>query len=225
MHNGVDTACLIQIFHIGRTCRCQMAEVRCPVGNFIGKFHVQLDAAFMRNGRKMQHGVRGTSKRHIHRHCIGEGRLCHDVPRTDILSDHIHDRISGFLRKTDTCRIYCRNRSVSGKTHSDCLRQTVHGICRVHSGAGAAGRADIFLEIGKLFRCDFSGVKLSYRLKHGGKRTLSSIYMTGQHRAAGNKNSRDIDSCCRHQKAGNILVAVRNHNKAVKLVSLCHAFC
>ena len=49
--------------------------------------------------------------------------------------------------------------------------------------------------------------------------------MTGKHRTTGNKNSRDIDSCRRHQKTGNILVAVRNHNKAVELVSLRHAFC
>ena len=48
--------------------------------------------------------------------------------------------------------------------------------------------------------------------------------MARHHRSAAYKNSRQIKAGCRHQHTGNNFIAVRNHNKGIKLMSLCHTF-
>ena len=48
--------------------------------------------------------------------------------------------------------------------------------------------------------------------------------MAGQHRAAGDKDCRNINSGRSHQESGNVLVAVGDHYKTVKTVCLRKAF-
>ena len=52
------------------------------------------------------------------------------------------------------------------------LGQTVHAVCRVHTGAGTAGRACIALKIINIFLCHSSGCVGSNRLEHAGKTSL-----------------------------------------------------
>ena len=70
IHNRIHAACLVQILHIGRTCRCQMAQVRGALAHLIDQLHVQVYACLMCNRRKMQHTVGRTSECHIHGQCI-----------------------------------------------------------------------------------------------------------------------------------------------------------
>ena len=85
----------------------------------------------------------------------------------------------------------------------------------------------------KLLLCDFSNSKTANRLKHISKRKILaririrlviSRKMTRHHRTARNKNSRQVKACGSHQHSRNNLVAVRNHNKSVKLMSFCNTF-
>ena len=52
-----------------------------------------------------------------------------------------------------------------------------------------------------------------------------SMDMSCKHRTTADKYSRNVDSCCCHQKSRYILVAVRHHNKGIKLVCHRHGFC
>ena len=65
IHDRIDTAGLIKIFHVGRACRCKMAKVRGLLTDGICHLRIQLYACLMRDGRQMQHTVGGTSKCHI----------------------------------------------------------------------------------------------------------------------------------------------------------------
>ena len=70
IHYRINTACLIQLFHIGVPCRCQMTKVRCLCTNFIGNIKIQFYACFMSNCRQMKHRIGRTSKCHINCHRI-----------------------------------------------------------------------------------------------------------------------------------------------------------
>ena len=48
------------------------------------------------------------------------------------------------------------------------------------------------------------------------------MHLTCKHGTSGNKDRRYIDTGCRHKESRYILVAVRNHNKGIKLMCLSH---
>ena len=72
IHDRVYAAGLVQVFHVGRACRRQMAEVRGPCADFIGDVHIQVHTGLMGDGRQMQHTVGGASKGHIYGQGIHE---------------------------------------------------------------------------------------------------------------------------------------------------------
>ena len=113
IHHCIHTAGLIQIFNVSRTCRCQMAEIRCLCAHFICKGNVKVPSDFMGNCRQMQHTVGRTSKCHINRQGIHDRVFCHDVPRTDILSVHLHYLHTCVFCQFDPLGINSRDGSIS----------------------------------------------------------------------------------------------------------------
>ena len=69
-HNCIYAASLIQILHIGRACRCKVAQVRCLLADLVGKGNVKIKTDLMGNSRKMQHGISGTAQCHVNRQRI-----------------------------------------------------------------------------------------------------------------------------------------------------------
>ena len=130
-----------------------------------------------------------------------------------------------FFARLDSLRVNSRNRAVPLKAHAENLGQAVHAVGGVHTGTGTAARADLALVLFQLFRIDFTCGVLSYCLEHAGKASLSALHMAGQHRAAADKYSWDIQTGCCHQKTRDVLVTVRNHNQSIKLMSHCHSLC
>ena len=121
LHHRIHTTGFVQVLHIGIACRSQMTKVRSLCGNFVGIFHLQLNAALVSNGRKMKHGVGGASQSHIYRKRISECGFCHNASGANIFLNHIHDSIARHLCQTNTSRINRRNGSISGKSHTDNL--------------------------------------------------------------------------------------------------------
>ena len=127
--------------------------------------------------------------------------------------------------KFDSLRIYSRNSSISRKSHTDCLCQTVHGVCCVHTGTGSTGRAYLFFVLSNLILCHSTCCVGTNCLEHGRKTSLFAMNVTSQHRAAAYEYSRDIQSCCCHQKSRYVFVTVRNHNQCIELMCHCHTLC
>ena len=198
IHNGINAACLVQLLHIGMSCRSQMTQIRSLCTDSVCNIDIKLYACLSCDGRKMQHTVCGASKRHINGKCIDKCLLCHDVSRADILLYHFHNFHSGMLCKLDSLGIYSRNRSVALKTHTKCLSQTVHRVCGIHTGTGAAGRTGLALILVHILFCHLACRISTNCLKHGGKTCSLSLYMTCKHRTTADKYSRDIDSGCCH---------------------------
>ena len=143
-HHRVHAARLIQIFHVGRSRRCQVAEIRRPLADRICIRNIKIEAHLMRDCRKMQHRIGRTAERHIHGQRVFDCFFGHDVAGADILFQHIHHSIARALCQTQTLRVNRRDRAVAAESHAKHFRQAVHRICRIHTRAGTAGRADFF---------------------------------------------------------------------------------
>jgi Na+/alanine symporter len=84
---------------------------------------------------------------------------------------------------------------------------------------------DLVFKLGKLFGSNLVCRISADCLKHTRKTCLFALNMTCKHRTAAYENCRNINSCGSHKHTRNILVAVRNHYKCVKRMSLCHSLC
>ena len=211
-HNCIDTTCFIQVFHISRTCRCKVTEIWCLFTDSICEINLKVHSHFMCDCRKMKHTVCRASKCHINSKCIQNCFFCHNISWADILLKKFHDFHTCMFCKTDSFWIYCRDCPVSAKSHTKYLCQTVHAVCCVHTRTWSACRTYFILEFTQVCIWHCSGRIRSYRLKHTGKTSLLSFYMSCKHRSATDKYSRYINSCCSHQKSRYILITVRDHN-------------
>ncbi len=145
-------------------------------------------------------------------------------PRPDIVLPQFHHLHACHLGQAQTLRIDGRNGSVALQAHAEHLGKAVHAVCRIHARAGTAGRTDLFLIFTDIRLCHGAGSVFSHRLKHAGEASLSSFQMACEHRASADKDGRDVQSGRCHQKAGNILVAVGDHDKRVELMRHGHGF-
>ena len=225
VHNCINTACFVQIFHISRTCRCKVAEVRCLCTDLICKAYIKIHTDFMSDCRKMKHTVGRTSKCHIYCQCVQNGFFCHDVARTDISAIHFHNLHTRMFCKTNTLGIYSRNGSISTKSHTKNLCQTVHRVCSIHTGTGSTCRTCFVLKFCKFVFCNLACRIRSDSFKHTGKTCLVSMNVACHHRSTTYEYSRNIQSGSRHQKSGYVFVTVWNHNQGIKLMSHCHCLC
>ena len=173
----------------------------------------------------MKHTVGRTSKCHIYCQCVQNGFFCHDVARTDISAIHFHNLHTRMFCKTNTLGIYSRNGSISTKSHTKNLCQTVHRVCSIHTGTGSTCRTCFVLKFCKFVFCDLTCCIRSDSFEHTGKACLMSVYMARHHRTAAYENGGNVQSGSSHQKSRYIFVTVRDHNKGIKLMSHCHCLC
>ena len=212
LHYRIHTAGLVQVFHVSRACWRQMAKIRRLCRKFIGNIQIQFYTGFMGDRREVQHGIGRTAKRHVYRKGIHKGLFRHYISWPDILFHKLHDLHACMLGKADPLGINRRDRSVASQSHAKGFCQTVHGICCIHSGAGAAGRTNLLLKFRQFFHCHRPCRYASNCLKHGGKASLLSMHMACKHRPARYKDGRNVYPCRRHQKSGYILITVGNTN-------------
>ena len=90
-----------------------MAEIGGLGADLVGKLQIQIHAAFVGNGRKVQHTVGGAPQSHIHRQRIQKSIFGHDVPGADVLPYQVHHRHPGVLGQLYTGGIDGGNRPVA----------------------------------------------------------------------------------------------------------------
>ena len=127
--------------------------------------------------------------------------------------------------KTDSLRIYSRDCSVSTKSHSKHFSQTVHTVGCIHTRTRSACWTYFVLKFAQIFIRKCSCCIRSNSLEHAGKTSLLTFYMSCKHRSSADKDCRNINSGCCHQKSRYVLIAVRNHNKCIELMRHCHSLC
>ena len=225
IHNCINSACFVQIFNISMTCRCKMTKVWSLLADRICKINLEIHTNLMCDCRKVKHAVCRASKCHINCKCIKDCIFCHNISRADILSYKLHHLHTCMLCKLDSCRINSWDCSISFQPHTKSLCQTVHTVCRIHTGTGSASRTCFILKFANVFVIHLSGCIRTYCFKHTGKTCFTSLYMSCKHRSAAYKYCRYIHTGSCHQKSRYILVTVWNHYKSVKLMCHSKSFC
>ena len=93
----------------------------------------------------------------------------------------------------------------------------------VHAGAGAAGGAGVVLVVLHAGLVQLARLVGAHRLKHMAQAGAAAVVESaGQHGTAGAEDGGDVDTGGSHQQAGHVLVAVGDHDQAVKLVGDGH---
>ena len=133
VENCINSACFVEVFHVGVACRCKMAEVRSLGAYLVSHVKVDIYAAFVGDSREMEHTVCGTSKSHISCESVLESLLCHDIERADILSVEFHNLHTCLLCKLDTLGVNSRDSAVASETHTQYLSEAVHGVSGIHT--------------------------------------------------------------------------------------------
>ena len=223
-HHGADAARFIEFFDVVVACRGEVAEIRRVAADFVRNGKIKLNAAFVRDRRKVQHGIRGTAERHVNRQRVHEGVARHDVARLHVVSDEIHDLHTGFFRKTQSGGINGGDGAVAGKGHAEDFGEAVHGIGGKHARAGTAGRAGFVFQVFKLNRRDFAGTELAYRFADVGVRDLAAFEVSGEHGAAAHDDRRNVEARRGHQKARHVFVAGGDEHQPVKGMGHRHRF-
>ena len=144
-----------------------MAEIRRLFTDWICEFYIEVKTDFMRDCRKMQHAVCGAAKRHIDGQGVQHRFFCHNIPWPYIFLIHFHNRHAGVLCKLNALRVDRRNCAVAPKPHAKRLRQAIHGIGRIHAGAGTARRTCLFFIFSDFLFCHCAGGIGAYGFKHG----------------------------------------------------------
>ena len=200
LHHRIDAASPLQILHKRGTRRGQMTQVGGSGIELVHMCKINVNAAFMGNGRQVQHGIGGAAQRHVHDLGIVEGVLGHDITGTDVLAEQLHHLHACLLGKAQTGGVDGGNGAVAPKSHADGLGETVHGVGGVHAGTGAAGGAcvhHIFLYAVLIQR---ARMIRAHCLEHIAEAGSSAVgHMTSQHGTAGHKDGGNIDPRRRHQ--------------------------
>ena len=224
LQDGMDAAGLIEVLHVSGTGRSQMADIRRVLGDLVDLAKVHLHVDLVRDGGQVQDRVGRAAEGHVGGDGIPDGIFGQDVSGPDVLPDEFHDLHTGFLRELDAGGVRRRDGAVAGEAHAHDFRQAVHGVRGVHAGAGTAGRADLFFVFPQLGFRNLAGRVRADRFEHAGKTGLVAVNAAGQHGAAGDENGGKVQTGRGHQEAGNVLVAVRDHDEAVKAVGFDHGF-
>ena len=221
-HNCRDSARSVEIVHVRFACRGQMAEVRRLLGYLVEEVEIEGHSRFMGYGQKMEHRIRGASQCHIACKSVSHRLFGDYVSGFDILCNEVHDRHSGVLGQHYPLVGYCGDGPVSGKSDTYRLAEAVHAVCRIHSGAGSAARADVLFELPEALIIDDPGLSGSDRFEHLGKRYLFPVHDPAHHGAAGTYHCRDIDPESPDQHSRDDLIAVGNQYEPVELMSYRH---
>ena len=216
------TAVSVEIEHMIRACRCQVAQVRDLGAVFIEYMQVDRAARLFRDGQQVQDGVRRAAERHVAGECVADRFFVDDVEDADVLLDHFHDLHTGLFGETDTAAHDSRDGPVARERDADGFAQAVHAVGGVHAGAAAAAGADVLFERAQPFIVDDARFMGTDRLEHLGQARFFAFHQTGQHRAAGADDGGQIDADGADQLPGNDLVAVGHEHEAVEHVAHRH---
>ena len=222
MHDGIHAARLVELLHVGTAGRSQVAQVGGLHAHGVGDVEVDVDAALMGDGRQVQHGVGGAAQGHVHREGVLKSLLRHDVTRTNVALEHLHDGHARMLGQLQATRVHGGDGAVAAQAHTERLGEAVHGVGGVHARARTAGGADATRVVLHLLLGHVAGGVLALRLEHGGKARARAVHMTGEHGAARHKGRGDVEASGGHEQARNVLVAVRHHDKGVETMGERH---
>ena len=181
-------------------------------GKGINILHGEVHTSLSGYGKKMKYRIGRTAHGDIERHGIHECLFCSNGTRQNalviihIVCKCIFDyQFRTFEKEVAALLVSRKNSAVSGRSHTESLTETVHGVGCEHSAAASASWTCTSFECIK-FCCSSSRIGAFDHYVHEIVIVLS--HLSGLHRTSGYKYCRDIESHGSHQHTWSHLVAV-----------------
>ena len=224
LHHGGNAAYLIQVGDKHLAGRVQLAQLRRVAADAVNIGNIELYAALIGDGGQVQHRVGGAAERHFGAEGVLKGFFRQNVARAQILAVQLQNSLTGGFRQLNAVGHHGRDAAVAGQGQADRLGKTVHGICRVHARARAAGGASGFFQRGQLSPVDFAGGEAAHSLEHLRKAEAHAVVQARQHGAAADKDAGQVQAAGGQQHTGHHLVAVRDKHDGIQRMRGEHHF-
>ena len=219
-HHCGNTAHIVQIRNKHGGGRIQLADLGGLSAVSVQPGQVNIMACRMGNGRQMQNGVGGAADGHICAHGVLNGFLRNNIRGLNVLFQQIHYPLTGLFRQAQTSAHYSRNGTGAGQGHADGLRQAVHGIGGIHTGAAAAGGAGGIGTALQNLVAHFAHCIGAHILKLLGQADTPAGdgALAGQHGAAADEDTGQVQSAGSQQHTGHDLVTIRDKHNGIQRV-------
>ncbi|MNC21731.1 hypothetical protein D3C75_697150 [compost metagenome] len=209
----------VNVFNEDVGGRSQLGQVRHAVSNFVDAFQRVINFSFLSECQGVKYGIGGAAHRHIQCERVVERFLGYDITRLQIQLDQLHELGCRFADEFLAFFGYGENGAVARQRKAQRLGQTVHGVRGEHPGTGAAGWTAVLFQFKQLIIIDFADLVSAYAFEYGSQGELFPLAVhTRFHRAAADKNRRDIDPQGAHHHARRDFITVGNADHAVEPV-------
>ena len=228
---GGDTAGTVHVLNVVLGgVRGNLRQAGNLTRNTVNVLQSEVGTRLVSDRQGVQHGVGRTAHRHIQRHGVlerllggnrtGQNRL---VILLVVALGQLNDAAAGIQEQLLTSHLGSQGGAVTGQRQANGLIQAVHGVRGEHTRAGTTGRARILLNLSK-----FSVADVIINSHHHGINQVEAVLnnalnaLAGLHRAAGHKDSGDVQAHCRQKHTGGDLVTVRDADQRVSTVRVDH---
>ena len=234
LKDGRGATDLVQVLHVVTTGRSHIGQEGGLGRHAVDVVECKVDVGRVSHGEVMKDAVGGAAQDHGQDESVLERLLGEKIARTDVLLHADADVLRSLLALPELLRTRGRERrrAWSCKTHG--LNSSGHGVGGIHTAAGAGARASMLLDVVH----DIGGgglrvgagrlettVGVSTRCLVAGDDVdglVEKLRMATAHGAAIDHDERAVVTSCSHDDAGHILVATRDGDVGIMMLSTSH---
>ena len=199
-------------------------------GKLIDITHGEVDFRFLRRRQQVKYGVSRSTHRDIQRHGVFKRRFASNIARQCtfvvllvVTFGQFNNALTSIEEQLLAIGVGRQQRAVARLRQAQCFGQAIHRVSGKHPGARSAGWTGGTFNLIALGVRNFRVCALDHRINQ-----IEFDYLIGQfgfpglHRAAGNKDHRNIQAQGSHQHPRGDFVAVRDADHGVGAVGVDH---
>ena len=195
--------------------RLQIGDVGRALQHLGDGEQVEIDAAFMRDGREMQRGVGRAAGRSHHGSGILQRLAGDDVARADVERDQVHDLLAGRHAEAVADLVRRGRAGRIGQRKADGLGDGRHGVGGELRAAGAGRGASHLLELFEIVGGHLADGELADRLEQVLHRDRTAAIGAWKDGAAIDEDRRHVEPAHGHHHARQRLVAAGHADQRV----------
>jgi hypothetical protein len=230
--DGHDAAGPVDVLHVHVGLgRRHLGQARHAARQAVDVGHAEVDAAFVRGGQQVQHGVGRAAHGDVQAHGVLERRAGGDAARqgrgvvllVPALAE-VDDHTAGFLEQRLAVGVGGQHRAVAGQDRPRAsVRQFIELAVNMPEHEPQVGHAAFSIAVtsSSVYLSSAATTMASTR-SSARILPLIRIHLAGLHRPAGDEDHRDVQPHGGHQHAGGDLVAVGDADHGVGAVGVDH---
>ncbi len=215
LHQERDAAGLEHVLGDVAAGRLEVGDIGRARQHLGDREQVEVDAAFIGDGRQVQRGIGRAAGRRNHGSRILERLAGDDVARADVESDQVHDLLAGGVAEAVPDLVGRGRAGGIRQRQTDGLGHGGHGVGGELGAAGAGRRTGDLLELGEILGRHLADGELADRLEQILHRHRAAPEGARKDGAAVDEDRRHVEAAHGHHHAGKRLVAAGHADERV----------